>query len=104
MVVLHKKTIWAYGAANPRAKEALRAWQSSVMLANWATPTDVRNTMGYADQIGDERFIFNIKGNHYRLLAAIDFGNRTVFIKGIFTHAQYSKLSRRDLLTLEYKN
>ena len=100
---MHKKTIRAYGAAHPRAKEALDLWYAQVSEANWGTPTDVRNTMGYADQIGDERFIFNIKGNHYRLLAALDFGNRTVFIKGIFTHAQYSKLTRMDLLTREYK-
>ena len=100
---MHKKTIREYGAAHPRAMEALRLWQEAVEAADWANPTDVRRTMGYADQIGDERFIFNIKGNHYRLLAAINFSRRTLYIKGIFTHAEYSNLSRHDLLTLERK-
>ena len=103
MVVVHKKTIREYGAANPRALEALRLWQEAVEAADWANPTDVRRTMGYADQIGDERFIFNIKGSHYRLLAAVRFSRRTLYIKGIFTHAEYSNLSRHDLLTLEHQ-
>ena len=98
---MHKKTIREYGAANPRALEALRLWQEAVEAADWANPTDVRRTMGYADQIGDERFIFNIKGNHYRLLAAIHFRSRMVYIKGIFTHPQYDKLTRQALLTRE---
>ena len=100
---MHKKTIREYGAANPRALEALRVWQESVEMADWANPTSVRRTMGYADQIGNERFIFNIKGNHYRLLAAINFSRRTVYIKGIFTHDEYDALTRHDLLMLEHK-
>lgn len=100
---MHKKTIREYGAANPRIGEALRVWQESVEAVSWANPSDVRRTMGYTDQIGDERFIFNIKGNHYRLLAAVNFSRRTVYIKGIFTHAEYDDLSKHDLLTLEYK-
>ena len=100
---MHKKTIREYGAANPRALEALKVWQESVEMADWANPTSVRRTMGYADQIGNERFIFNIKGNHYRLLAAINFSRRTVYIKGIFTHDEYDALTRHDLLMLEHK-
>ena len=103
MVVMHRKTIRAYGAADPRAKEALDVWYLKVVAASWANPSDVRRTMGYTDQIGDERFIFNIKGNHYRLLAAVNFARRTIYIKGIFTHAEYDDLSKHDLLTLEHK-
>ena len=103
MVVMHRKTIRQYGLANPHARTALTLWYHKVLAADWGTPTDVRATMGYTDQIGDERFIFNIKGNHYRLLAAIDFDTRTLFIKGIFTHSQYDRLTRQELLTLEHK-
>ena len=98
---MHKKTIREYGAANPRIGEALKLWQEAVEQADWANPADVRQTMGYTDQVGDERFIFNIKGNHYRLLAAIHFRSRMVYIKGIFTHPQYDKLTRNHLLTCE---
>jgi mRNA interferase HigB len=46
----------------------------------------------------DSRFIFNIKGNHYRLLAVVRFQKQRVYIRGIFTHAEYSKLTNKELL------
>ena len=97
MVVMHKKTIRAYGAANPRAKEALDLWYAQVVEVSWATPTDVRNTMGYADQIGDERFVFNIKGNHYRLIVKIHYNSGRMFIRFVGTHAEYSKINAEEI-------
>lgn len=96
---MHKKTIREYSRANPQAAEALSEWYEKVKAADWTSITDVRNDMSYADLIGGDRFIFNIKGNDYRLLAAVLFKTRTVLICGIFTHAQYSRLSKKQLLT-----
>ena len=100
MVVMHEKTIRAYAEANAQAAGPLEEWYAKVKAADWSTITDLRNDMGYTDLIGGDRFIFNIKGNDYRLLAAVLFKVRTVMICGIFTHAQYSKLTKDKLLTL----
>ncbi len=99
MVVMHRKTIREYIDANAQAAAGLEEWYQIAKAADWASFTDLRSNLPATDLIGGDRFVFNIKGNHYRLLAAIVFKTRTVLIRGIFTHAEYSKLSRTQLLT-----
>ncbi|TPG72444.1 type II toxin-antitoxin system HigB family toxin [Hymenobacter nivis] len=99
MVVMHRKTIREYAAGNAQAAGGLEEWYQIVKAADWSGFADLRNDLPTTDLIGGDRFVFNIKGNHYRLLAAIVFKTRTVLIRGIFTHADYSKLSRTQLLT-----
>ena len=50
--------------------------------------------------IGDNHYVFNVKGNHYRLIALVFFPTKRIYIRGIFTHAEYSKLSKKDILKL----
>ena len=56
--------------------------------------------MPATDYIADNRYVFNIKGNHYRLIAMIFFPTKQVYIRGIYTHAQYSKLSKKQITVL----
>jgi mRNA interferase HigB len=98
MIVMHSKTVREYGEANAQAVEPLAEWFAKVSQADWAAFADIRQDMGSADLIAGDRFVFNIGGNKYRLLAVVLFKVRTVLIRGIFTHAEYSKLSRADLL------
>ena len=60
---------------------------------------DVKQTFNSADYVGNERMVFNIKGNRYRLVAAVLFSIRTVYIKFIGTHAEYNKI---DVETVEF--
>lgn len=95
MVIISKSALTKYGIANAQAVEALAAWYQIVKLADWANFNQLRADIPSADYIGNDRYIFNIKGNHYRLLALIFFDIRTVFIHGIYTHAEYTKLIPR---------
>lgn len=99
MVVMHRKTIREYAANNAQAANGLEEWYQIATVADWSSFADLRADMPATDLIGGDRFIFNIKGNHYRLLAAVLFKTRTVLIRGIFTHAEYSKLSKAQLLS-----
>ena len=99
MVVMHKKTIREYIDHNAQAASGLEEWYQIVKVADWASFMELRADLPATDLIGDDRFVFNIRGNHYRLLAAVVFKTRTILIRGIFTHAQYSKLSKSQLLT-----
>ncbi len=96
---MHRKTIRDYVADNAQAAAGLEEWYQIAKVADWASFTALRNDMPATDLIGGDRFVFNIKGNHYRLLVAVLFKTRTILIRGIFTHAQYSKLSKAQLLT-----
>ena len=99
MVVMHRKTIRDYAAANAQAAAGLAEWYQIATAADWASFGELRHDMPATDLIGGDRFVFNIKGNNYRLLAAVMFKTRTILIRGIFTHAEYSKLRKTQLLT-----
>ena len=73
-------------------KSALDAWFHEVQAAEWDTPVDVTRSYANASIVGTDRVVFNIKGNSYRLVVAVDYRRKIVFIKWLGTHAQYDKI------------
>ena len=92
MVIISKATINQFIENHPRAKDPLLDWYIKTKESDWANVTDVRKVFRTADYVGNDLFVFNIKGNSYRLIARIIFGARTVFIRFIGTHAQYDQV------------
>jgi len=81
----------------PAVKSALQAWFHEAVRAEWASPTDVKKSYGNASILNAERVMFNIKGNEYRLVTAIDYRRKIVFIKWLGTHAAYDKIDARTV-------
>lgn len=100
MRVFSKKTITEYGNANAQAREDLNIWFAQVEFAQWSNLNELKQDMPATDYIADNRYVFNIKGNHYRLIAMIFFPTKQVYIRGIYTHAHYSKLSKKQITVL----
>jgi len=92
MVVISKSILRDFGEDHPLAIEALNDWYHLVKEADWATPGDVRLMFNSVDYVGNHRFVFNIRGNRYRIVAMIFFNKRTLFIRFIGTHAEYDKI------------
>jgi mRNA interferase HigB len=87
------------------AREPLEEWIKIVRQQEWPGWADLRRTFPTADRVtvagGNRTFIvFNIKGNHYRLITVIHHKPRRgrVYIRGFLTHAQYSKDTWKDTL------
>lgn len=76
-------------------KAALDAWFHEVDKANWTRPADVKKSYANASIVGSDRVVFSIKGNDYRLIAAIDYARKIVFIKWLGTHSAYDKVDVR---------
>ncbi|WP_426307778.1 type II toxin-antitoxin system HigB family toxin [Acidovorax facilis] len=74
------------------ARGALEAWHETVRLAQWTSPADVKAQFGSASIVGNNRVVFNIKGNDYRLIVAIAYRMQWVYIKFVGTHAQYDRV------------
>lgn len=74
------------------AEGALKAWFSEAKLAKWTTPQDVKNQYANASIIANNRVVFNIKGNDYRLIVAIAYKMQYVYVKFIGTHTEYDKI------------
>lgn len=77
----------------PDAEQPLRAWHANVKRADWKTPSDVKTAYRNASFVQNNRVIFNIKGNSYRLVAAINYQYRIVYIRFVGTHQVYDKIS-----------
>jgi mRNA interferase HigB len=98
MRVIALKHIRDFYVRHPQAAQALKAWSQEGRNASWKTPQDIKQRYSSASFLGRNRVVFNIKGNEYRLVAAIAYQFEAVYIKFIGTHAQYDAI---DALTIE---
>jgi mRNA interferase HigB len=88
------------GSKDHRAlKTALDAWFQEAWQAEWKNSADVKASYAHASIVGADRVVFNIKGNAYRLVAAVDYQRSTIFIKWLGTHKQYDAI---DVRTVQY--
>ena len=76
----------------PAVKAALDAWFDEVSKADWTSSADVKRLYATASIVSAERIVFNIKGNDYRLVVAVDFEKGIVWIKWIGTHRAYDRI------------
>ncbi len=97
MVVISYGTIRDYLWNNKAAADSLAAWYLIMEKADFSNFNEMRIVFNSVDAVGNDLYVFNIKGNHYRLIARIFFNKRTVFIRFIGTHKQYDKVSLDDL-------
>lgn len=93
MVIISKKTITDFGEIHAQAIEPLNLWYERVSKVSWSKGSELREDFPDADFVGDNRWVFNIKGNHFRLVAMVFFNVRTVYVRFIGTHAAYDKIT-----------
>lgn len=89
MVVITKSTLYEFVTIHTDVEDAIDTWYRKVRRANWSNFQDVKETFGSSDYAGNDRYVFNIKGNRYRLVALIHFNRRTLYIRFIGTHREY---------------
>ncbi len=92
MVVISKAILNDFAVKYPDSELALEKWYDEVKKADWSNFSEVKATFNSTDAVGNDRYVFDIRGNHYRLIALIIFKVRTVFILFIGTHAEYDKM------------
>jgi mRNA interferase HigB len=85
----------------PAVKAALDAWFDEASKAAWKNTADVKRRYVTASIVTAERIVFNIKGNDYRLVVAVDFDKAIIWIKWIGTHKAYDKI---DVAKVQYDN
>src|SRR5690625_4154835 len=74
------------------SEDALKAWFSEAENSQWESPSDITNKYPHASILTDNRVVFNIKGNNYRLVVKINYDYGQVFIRFVGTHAEYDKI------------
>lgn len=93
MRIFNRSTLIAFWTKHPDSETPLRLWFALVERASWAKPSDVRQTFGSASFLANNRIVFDIKGNTYRLVAYVRYSPLyLVFIRFIGTHAEYDRI------------
>ena len=100
MVIISKSTLNKYGEGHPESKVGLLKWYLKVKNGNWSNFHELKSSFNSIDAVGNNRYVFNIKGNQYRLIALIIFETRTLFILYIGKHENYNKI---EASKIEYK-
>ena len=97
MNVISKRTLVQFYEKHPQAKTALEVWHSDVRKAEWRTPDAIKRVYPHASFLRDNRVVFNIKGNDYRLIVHIDYLRKIVRVKFVGTHAEYDKINAEEV-------
>jgi len=93
MQIIAKRTLKKFWTKHNQAESLLRVWYALVHRAEWASPADVKQDFGTTvDFVGDNRVIFDIGGNKYRLVVRISYTFKRVLIKFIGTHQEYDRI------------
>jgi mRNA interferase HigB len=100
MVVISKTILNEFSRAHPSAEKALVKWYELTKSSDWKNFSDLIKTFSTADVVANDRYVFNVKGNQYRIVALIIFKVRTVFVLFVGTHTEYDNI---DVATINYK-
>lgn len=93
MRVISKSTLKEFYQKHADAKLPIEMWYAIVSESEWNNLADIKATFNSVDFVGNDRYVFNIKGNRYRIVAMIFFVPRIVYIRFVGTHAEYDKIS-----------
>ena len=97
MRVITTKTINAYRECYSEADGPLKAWLALIEGNEFKHFPELKIMFGSADFVQPDRVIFNIKGNHFRLITAVDFGRQIVFVKWFGRHKDYDKINPSEV-------
>lgn len=97
MRIVAIKTLRQFWSRHRDAEQSLKAWYAEAADAQWRTPQDILTRYGSADILSDNRVVFNIKGNQYRLVVKIHYNTGTVYIRFIGTHTEYDKIDAETI-------
>jgi mRNA interferase HigB len=92
MRIIARRTLREYAVQYPDAAGQLDAWYHDAKRADWATPAELTSVYGSASILPNRRVVFNVKGNQYRLVVAISFEHRIIYVRWFGTHHEYDRI------------
>jgi mRNA interferase HigB len=97
MVIISKAKLIEFYEVENKAKELLLQWYNITLLCDWKDFHSIKHTFNTVDSVGNDRFVFDIGGNKYRIVALIHFSKRTIYLRFVGTHKQYDKIDCKTI-------
>ena len=92
MRVIAKRTLRNFWAKHKNCEQKLKSWYKEAEDAIWKGPNEIKRDYPAAFFLADNRVVFNIKGNKYRLVVKINYSYKIVWIRFVGTHSEYDKI------------
>lgn len=92
MRIISKSTLVEFYTKEPQSKSALEEWYEKTRRAEWSCYADMKQSFNSVDAVGNQHYVFNIKGNDYRLVVVIQFTPKTVYIRFVGSHRDYDQI------------
>jgi mRNA interferase HigB len=99
MRIISRKTLRQFWEQRQYAdsEQPLRAWYREASRADWKNPGEVKTAYRSASIVGDDRVVFNIAGNKYRLVVRVNYAYRVVYVRFVGTHRQYDRIKVKEV-------
>ena len=97
MRVIAKKILRDFWENHGDCEQQLKSWFLETQKAEWENPNQIKEEYPRASILNDNRVVFNIKGNNYRLIVKLSFDYQMVWIRFIGTHAEYDKINANTI-------
>ncbi len=92
MRVISRKALRKFWEKHPDAQQSLQAWHIDVKHSTWKKPADIKSVYQTASFLPNNRVVFNIKGNQYRIIVVVEYRHGNVFIRFVGTHQEYDRI------------
>ncbi len=97
MRVISIKILREFWEIHSDCQQQLKSWFQETRKAEWKNPNEIKLEYPSASLLGDNRVVFNIKGNHYRIIVKINFEYKMVWIRFVGTHSEYDKIDANKI-------
>ncbi len=97
MRIIAKKVLRNYWEVHPECEQQLKSWFQECSKGDWRGPGQIKIEYPTASFLPDNRVVFNIKGNHFRLIVRINYQYKMMWIRFIGTHAEYDKINAKTI-------
>jgi mRNA interferase HigB len=97
MRIIARRTLREFWEKRPDARQALQAWYADVKRADWKSPAEIKAIYRNASFLADNRVVFNVKGNQYRLIVVVQYQHGIVYLRFVGTHQEYGRIDAASI-------
>ncbi|MFO7896251.1 MAG: type II toxin-antitoxin system HigB family toxin [Candidatus Cloacimonadales bacterium] len=97
MRIIKRKTLKDFWTEHPNSESHLKSWFYEAKNSNWQSPSDIKAKYRNASILKNQRVVFNIRGNSYRLVVKIEYSLGIIFIRFLGTHEEYDKVNVEEI-------
>ena len=97
MRIINKELLDQFSYKHSQFVKPLQRWSDLITDAQWKTHKDLKADFPSADYVGSARYVFNIKGNNYRVIAVVTFITGLLIIRFVGTHSEYDKVNAKTI-------